>query len=103
MLGSKRKRQKSVKNDAALDKPSCRRAGYQGTQRSRSIVGQGNIDEGNIATTIDEYTRECLAIHIGRKIKVMDVLHALAELFLLRWAPEYLRSDNGAEFTAETV
>jgi hypothetical protein len=47
-------------------------------------VGQGNIDEGNTATTIDKYPRECLAIHIGWKIKAMEVLDALAEMFLLR-------------------
>jgi putative transposase len=52
---------------------------------------------------IDEYTRECLAIHIGRKIKASDVLYTLSELFILRGAPDYLRSDNGSEFTAEMV
>jgi putative transposase len=52
---------------------------------------------------IDEYTRECLAIHIGRKIKASDVLYTLSELFILRGAPDYLRSDNGSEFTAEVV
>jgi transposase InsO family protein len=33
----------------------------------------------------------------------MDVLHALAELFILRAVPEHLRSDNGSEFTVEMV
>lgn len=50
---------------------------------------------------IDEYTRECLAIHIGRQIKAPDVLCQLSELFVLRGAPDCLRSDNGSEFTAE--
>ena len=52
---------------------------------------------------IDEYTRECLAIHVGRQIKAPDVLYELSELFVLRGAPDYLRSDNGSEFTAELV
>jgi putative transposase len=52
---------------------------------------------------IDEYTRECLAIHIGRQIKAADVLYILSELFILRGAPDYIRSDNGSEFTAEMV
>jgi transposase InsO family protein len=52
---------------------------------------------------IDEYTRECLAIHIGRQIKAADVLYQLSELFILRGAPDYLRSDNGSEFTSEIL
>jgi putative transposase len=51
----------------------------------------------------DEYTRECLAIHIGRQMKAADVLYELSELFVLRDAPDYVRSDNGSEFTAEMV
>ncbi len=56
-----------------------------------------------ILNIIDEYTRECLAIHIGRQIKAADVLYILSELFVLRGAPDYIRSDNGSEFTAEMV
>jgi transposase InsO family protein len=52
---------------------------------------------------IDEYTRECLAIRVGRQMKACDVLFELSELFISRGAPGYLRSDNGSEFTAETV
>jgi transposase InsO family protein len=54
-------------------------------------------------TVLDEYTRECLAIVVARKLKSDDVLHCLAELFALRGAPEHLRSDNGPEFTAKVV
>lgn len=52
---------------------------------------------------IDEYTRECLSIHVDRQIKAADVLFELSELFLRHGAPDYLRSDNGSEFTAEIV
>jgi transposase InsO family protein len=52
---------------------------------------------------IDEYTRECLAIHVGRQIKAPEVLYQLSELFVQRGAPDYLRSDNGSEFTAEML
>jgi transposase InsO family protein len=54
-------------------------------------------------TIIDEYTRECLAIHIGREIKATEVFYRLSELFVLRGAPEYIRSDNGSEFTSQMV
>ena len=52
---------------------------------------------------IDEYTRECLTIHVGRQVRAADVLYQLSELFLLRGTPDYLRSDNGSEFTSEMV
>jgi putative transposase len=56
-----------------------------------------------ILVIIDEYTRECLSIHVSRRIKSQDVLDQLYDLFLMRGVPEYLRSDNGAEFTANAV
>ena len=52
---------------------------------------------------IDEHTRECLAIYAARRITSDDVLGILAQLFLERGAPCYLRSDNGPEFTALVV
>ena len=56
-----------------------------------------------ILTVIDEYTRECLAIKVERKLGSNDVLSTLAELFVQRGAPEHIRSDNGAEFCAKAV
>jgi len=43
---------------------------------------------------IDEFTRECLAIRIGRKLKAVDVIDTLSDLFILRGVPGYIRSDN---------
>lgn len=54
-------------------------------------------------TVIDEYSRECLAIHVQRQLRSDDVLAVLAELFATHGPPEHLRSDNGAEFTARVV
>ena len=48
---------------------------------------------------IDEYTRECLAIHVERQIKSSEVLYKLSELFITHGVPDYIRSDNGSEFT----
>lgn len=56
-----------------------------------------------LLTIVDEYTRECLAIEVARRVRADDVLHRLAALFVHRGAPEYLRSDNGPEFTATAV
>ena len=54
-------------------------------------------------TIVDEYTRECLAIDVARWLRANDVLDRLAELFVYRGVPEYIRSDNGPEFTANVV
>ena len=56
-----------------------------------------------ILTVMDEYTRECLAIHVARKITAYEVIEQLADLFLTRGIPEHLRSDNGSEFTAQVI
>ena len=52
---------------------------------------------------LDEHTRECLAIVVARKIRSHDVLEVLADLFVRHGPPEYLRSDNGPEFSAKLV
>ena len=56
-----------------------------------------------ILVIIDEYTRECLSMHVARSIKHQDVLDQLYELFLRRGIPEHIRSDNAPEFTAKAV
>ena len=56
-----------------------------------------------LLTVLDEFTRECLAIDVARRITSDDVLGRLAQLFVLRRAPGYLRSDNGPEFTARAL
>ena len=56
-----------------------------------------------LLTVLDEHTRECLAIVAARKIRAHDVLEVLADLFVRHGPPEYLRSDNGPEFTAKLV
>jgi len=54
-------------------------------------------------TVIDECTRECLAIHVDRKLNSQNVLHVLAKLFVRHGPPEHIRSDNGPEFVAKAV
>ena len=49
---------------------------------------------------VDEYTRECLAIHVARRIRAQDVVGVIERLVAERGAPGHLRSDNGPEFIA---
>ena len=52
---------------------------------------------------VDEFTRECLAIEVGRMFQGRDVVRTLAELFAIRDRPRYIRSDNGPEFASKAV
>jgi hypothetical protein len=46
-------------------------------------------------TIVDEFTRECLAIDVARKLTSEDVLERLSDLFVRRGVPDHIRSDNG--------
>ena len=54
-------------------------------------------------TVIDEYSWECLAIEVARKLNSDDVLETLTRLFAEHGPPDYLRSDNGPKMTAKVV
>ena len=56
-----------------------------------------------LLTIVDEFTRECLAIVVARRLTADDVLATLTELFVTRGCPGHLRSDNGPEFCAKIV
>ena len=50
---------------------------------------------------IDEFTHECLSIRVARKLKAIDVIDVLSDIFILRGVPGHIRSDNGPEFVAK--
>ena len=52
---------------------------------------------------IDEFTRECLAIRVERKLNSQIVLEVLADLFVEQGPPAHIRSDNGPEFVAKAL
>ena len=52
---------------------------------------------------VDEYTRECLSIDVARRLTSEDVLERLSWSFATRGVPQFIRSDNGSEFTAQAV
>ena len=56
-----------------------------------------------IGALVDEYTRACLRLDVARRLRRDDVLARLAQLFVERGPPTFLRSDNGPEFTATVV
>ena len=56
-----------------------------------------------LLVVVEEYTRECLAIVVERRLQSVNVLESLGDLFVERGVPEYIRSDHGSEFTAQLV
>lgn len=52
---------------------------------------------------IDEFTRECLAVRVERRLNARVVLEVLADLFLTHGPPEHIRSDNGPEFIEKAL
>ena len=56
-----------------------------------------------LLTLIDEYTRECLAIRVERRMGTQEVIETLSEVMLWKGIPEHLRSDNGPEFIAQQL
>ena len=63
-------------------------------------------DDGKVFRTLnilDEFSRECLAIKVDRKLNSTNVIDALTDLFILRGSPAFIRSDNGPEFIAQAV
>lgn len=56
-----------------------------------------------LMVVIDEYTRECLAVHVARRIRAKDAIDVFADLMEIHGIPEHIRSDNGPEMIAERL
>ena len=56
-----------------------------------------------ILSLIDEYTRECLALRVARRLNSRDVMETLSDVMLWKGIPEHIRSDNGPEFVAKPL
>jgi transposase InsO family protein len=46
-------------------------------------------------TLIDEFTRECLAIRVARRINSFGVIETMADVMLTRGVPEHIPWENG--------
>ena len=52
---------------------------------------------------VDEFTRECLLLEVGRGIQASEVVEWVSEVMLIRGVPRHIRSDNGPEFIASAL
>lgn len=105
--GLKKPRKQSKKRRLWLNDGSCvrLRADHKNHVWSYDFVEDKTIDGKKIRflNILDEYTRECLASIPKRKWKHTEIIETLSELILVRGTPEYIRSDNGSEFTAKKL
>ena len=86
---------------------SCirRRAEYPNHVWSYDLVMDRTQDGRplKMLTVVDEYTRECLAIAVRRRLTSREVQEVLSEFFLCRGCPTHIRSDNGPECIARAL
>ena len=82
-----------------------RRAGRRNEVWSYDFVFDQTADGRplKVLPVVDEYTRECQAMVVGRSLTAADVVRTLARVVGERGVPAYLRSDNGPEFIAAAV
>jgi len=106
LKGPKRKgRRKRGQNGCSANACNNKRPEYINHVWSYDFVSERleNGRKAKLLNIIDEHTRECLTIDIGKRITAQDVIDVLRYLFLVRGEPDYIRSDNGPEFTAKKV
>ena len=57
----------------------------------------------NVLNVIDEHSRLCLAIRVGRRCKAKDVESMLEDLTSVYPAPMFIRSDNGPAYIVQDL
>lgn len=56
-----------------------------------------------VLTLVDNHTRESLAIHVGQRVRSMDVVGVLEQVVDEHGRPESIRVDNGPEFISRDL
>ncbi len=54
-----------------------------------------------LMVVIDEYSRQCLAIHVARRIRAKEAIDVFADLMEIHGIPEHIGADNGPEMVAK--
>lgn len=64
------------------------------------------FENGNyfrMLTVVDQYTRECVALHAGSSLRDTDVAKCLRRVIKERKAPSSITVDNGSEFYSQAM
>lgn len=87
------------------ERPASLQAAYPGHIWAYDVVEDALADGRKlyILTVMDEFTREGLALDVALATSAERVIGVLSALVAQHGAPDYLRSDNGAEFAARAV
>ena len=82
--------------NSCVNQPAC----FKNDVWTYDFVADRTIDGRPLKwlTLVDEYTRECLAIHVAGSMTGAEVRRVLARVIGRRGAPTRIRSDNGSEF-----
>lgn len=101
-LGIKRR---TKRKKAVTDKGEMKCAEYPNHVWTYDFIDDVT-ERGNpirILNVVDEFSREYLAVRVGRSITSEEVIETLDYLSLTRGMATYIRSDNGPEFIAKAV
>jgi putative transposase len=82
--------------NSCVQQPAC----FKNDVWTYDFIADRTADGGSLKwlSLVDEYTRECLALHVGSSVTGSDVRRVLARVIGWRGAPTRIRSDNGSEF-----
>lgn len=99
------KKQKRRRLGSSLGGILRRKAEYKNHVWSVDFIFDRTANGRSLKTlvVIDEHTRECLALEVGRQFTSEHFIELLADLIATRGVPEFIRSDNGPEFISHRV
>ncbi len=102
VVRTKRERERTGASENAC---SVRRAEYPNHVWTYDFVFDETSDGRKLKflVVVDEFTRLCLRIQVGRGMMAKTVMRVLAELVQVHGEPGAIRSDNGSEFSAKVV
>jgi putative transposase len=95
-------RRKSKKRRSQAPRPVREPLGRPNERWSMDFVSDtlSNGRRFRCLTIMDEFSRECLAIHVAHSIPAVRVIDVLERLREKRGLPEIIMTDNGSEFTS---
>ena len=99
------KRQKRRRLGSSMGGIVRRKAEYENHVWSVDFVFHRTTNGGSLKTlvVIDEHTRACLALEVGRRFTSDQFIELLADLIATRGVSKFIRSDNGPEFISRRV
>ena len=90
---------------AALKRKARPRATHKNESWSMDFVSDQLYDGRRIRvlTLVDNHTRESMALHVGQRVRSMDVIRVLERVADSHGLPESIRVDNGPEFISKDL